>query len=1070
MLMIFGIDSALADEAYLQRFADVSDKAIVFTYENDLWLVPLDGGTAKRITRAEGTEIFAKFSPDGKMIAFTANYDGGNDVYVMEVNGSEPQRLTWHPARDLTLDWYPDGKHILFRSVRNYPTRAQQLYKVSLDGSAPEMLPVDRAGLAALSPDAKFIAYNRGSREFRNWKRHKGGTAQDIWMGSLEKKDYHKITTFDGTDNFPMWSGDFIYFTSDRNFGTMNLFKYNVKTKQLTALTRYKDYDVKYPSLGPGHIVYQYGEQLYLYNLKTGETKKVKIEIPSDKIFTRFHYVSGDRNVGNFGLSADGAFALFSVRGEIIKFPAGDTKAPVINLSQAPGSREKDAVWSSDGKKIAFFSDKTGEEELYIINADGSGAWRQVTKGNKGFRMNPVWSPNSRYLLFHDKYMRLNLADTRDNSLKIIDKGDYDDAWELWGIQDYAWSPDSRYVAYAKLEQSLYQSIFIYDLTSDKIYRITEETTQDWSPSFSKDGRYLFFLSNRDFRPVMGFVDQNHIFLDMAKPYAFILKKGDISPFDKIHRKDKKGKKSKVKTVFTPGDYEARTVAAPVKAANLFRLEVLKKGLLYLKKTENEFLKYQTVTDANSSRNLNLCYFDFSSGKEKTLMEGISQYHISADGKKLIYKAGNSWGVVEAGKKASARDGALALSGYKMLIYPEKEFSQIYNEAWRVQRDWFYDKNMHGLNWQKVREKYGRFLPYCGNREDVNYLIGEMIAELNAGHTYIYGGDRESYDRISVGTLGADFSYENGYPKIYNIHRGWLWDSHSPLLEPGCPVKEGAYILAVNGVKIQANTNIYKYLQNTAGKLAEITYNYKPSWKNSKTWLLKTMRSEYNLKYREWYEKNRKYVADKTGGKVAYIHLPGMMENGLIEFARLYYPNYYKDGIIIDARYNGGGFTSKMILDRLERRLQSLSQPREGKPITEPERVFNGRLVLLINHDTGSDGELFSESWKRRKLGPIVGERTWGGAVGIEPHQHLLDGAITTPPQFGPYSFPSQWIIEGHGVEPDIVVVNMPKDVLNGKDAQLDKAIEVILENIKKNPPKYPARPPYPDKSKPSLK
>ncbi len=1071
--LAFSFNLATA-ESHLMRFADVSETDIVFTYENDLWLVPIDGGKAKRITNSEGTEIFAKFSPDGSKIAFTANYDGGNDVYVMEKDGSTPVRLTYHPASDLVLDWFPDGKHILFRSVREYPTRAHMIYKVSVDGGMPVKLPVDRAGLASLSPDAKSVAYNRGSREFRTWKRHKGGTAQDIWVGSFEKGDFARITTFEGTDNFPMWRGNFIYFVSDREDGTLNLFKYDLSAKQTTRLTFYNDYDVKYPSIGKNHIVYQYGESIYLFDLKTEKSKLVNIETFSDAVLTREDYIDAEKFTGGFHLSPEGKRAVMDIRGEIINLPADE--GVVYNLSESSASREKNPVWSPDGKWIAFFSDKSGEEELYITNPYAKSAWIQLTSSGKGYRMNPVWSPDSKSILFHDKYMQLNLVDVATKKLKVIDKSDYDDAWERWGIQDYCWSPDSKWIAYTKMEQSLYESIFLYSVAADKIYRVTEDITQDWSPSFSADGRYLYFLSNRSFQPVMGFVDQNHIFLDMTRPHVLILKEGDPSPFAPKNITDatKDDETSRADNVMiTLSGFDKRVVAAPVKPANLFRLEAVNGGFVYLKKDKNEFLKYQTVTDANSAANLDLYKFDLKSAKEEKLMSGISQYHLTGDSKNLIYKSGKTFGITKTGS-AGVGDGKLGLSRVTVKIDPKQEFMQIYNEAWRVQRDWFYDKNMHGVNWQKVGEKYRKFIPYCGTREDVNYLIGEMIAELNVGHTYIYGGDYDRTKRIPAGLLGAEFYYDSNdsYPRIKRIIPGNNWDDddQSPLYAPGSPVKADDYILAVDGVEIKKGDNIYKYLENKSGKIIEITYNSAPDMKTAKTYVLKTTGSEYGLLYNEWVDQNRKFVDNATQNQVGYIHLPGMMENGLIQFAKIFYPQYYKKGFIIDARYNGGGFTSKMIIDRLERSLQDFTQPREGKPIRTPERAFHGHLILIINHDTGSDGEIFSESWKHLGLGEIIGERTWGGAVGIESHQPLIDGGETTPPQFGPYNFKGEWIIEGHGVEPTIEVVNMPGDVLKGKDAQLDKAIEVILAKIKNEPKAYPVQPPYPDKSKPTLK
>ncbi len=1063
-------------QSHLMRYADASADQIVFSYENDLWSVPIDGGKAKRITRDEGAESFARFSPDGKLLAFTANYDGGSDVYLMDAEGGIPKRLTYHPAQDLVVDWYPDGKHVLFRSRRSWPYRGDKLYKIAIDETAPVQENVDRAGLASVSPDGKMLAYNRVSREFRTWKRHKGGTAQDIWVGNIAKSEYKPITDFAGSDNFPMWHESGLYFTSDREDGTLNLYKIDPQTKETTRLTSYKDYDVKFPSLGKDHIVFQYAAELYTLDLNNPQAgpRKVEIEIPTDATIVRPSYIDPGKFTGSFGLSPGGKRALIDIRGEIINMPVKE--GVIYNLTKSSGARDKNPVWSPDGEKVAFLSDRSGEEELYLVDTRGEDL-KQLTKGNKGFRMNPVWSPDGKHILFHDKYMRLNLTDAETGAIRIIDQSELDDAWERWGIQDYCWSPDSRWVVYSKMEVNMNESIFLYSIADKKSYRVTSEMTQDWSPSFSKDGKYLYFLSNRTYEPIMGFVDQNHIFLDMAKPYILILKEGDPSPFapknDTDSGSDKETGNRSDNVLITLENFEGRLLAAPVSSGNLFRLEAIDGGFLFLKKTENEFLKYQTVTDANSGRNLDLYKFDLNGANDSKLISGISQYHLSADGKKLIYKSGSNFGVVDAGAAASVGEGKLNLDAVKIKIDKLNEFVQMFEEAWRIERDWFYDPGMHGVNWKKVAEKYRKFIPYCGTRGDVNYLIGEMISELNVGHTYVGGGDIERAERISTGLLGAEFDMgKNSFPRVKRIIRGATWDAQyqSPLAMPGCPIKEGDYILAIDGVEIQKGDNIYKYLENKAGQVVEITWNDRADFDNAKTHLLETLRSEYNLRYHEWTDKNLHYVWEKTNEQVGYMHLPNMMQAGLVEFAKGYFPQHNKKGLIIDARYNGGGFTSKQIHDRLERTINSIIQPREGQPGRIPERTFHGHYVLIINRDTGSDGELFSEAWKSREIGPIIGQRTWGGAVGIEPHQDLVDGGMVTPPQFGEYNLEGEWIIEGHGVEPDIVVVNMPKDVLAGKDAQLDKAIEVALEKIKNEPKEIPDHPPFPDKSKPTLK
>lgn len=618
LLSIF-LSISLIAQPYLMSNADVSKDNIVFSYENDLWLLPINGGMAKRITNSDGTENLAKFSPDGKKIAFTANYDGGSDVYVMDINGGNVKRLTYHASSSYVLDWYPDGKSVLFRSTREYPFRVQKLYKISIDGGMPEKLPIDRGGLASLSPDGKSIAYNNITRENRTWKRHQGGTAQDIWVGNLDKLDYKKITDFVGTDNYPMWYGDFIYFTSDRADGTLNLFKYNLSTKETKQLTFYKDYDVKTPSLGVDNIIYSYGEELYLFDLKTEKSSKVKLEIPTDKVLARNTLIKASNFTGNFTPSINGENLIIDIRGEIINYPVEE--GAIFNITRSSGSREKNPAVSPDGKQVAFISDKTGEEEIYLADLEGKTEWKQLTKGGKGFREQLVWSPDGKYIVFHDKFMKLNLVDAATGKIKVISKSDYDDSWYNWGIRDYTWSTDSKWIAYAKLDQSLYQSIFIYSIDADKEYRVTSSITQDWSPSFSKDGKYLYFLSNRTFNPIMGAVDQNHIFMNMGKPYVVVLKEGDLSPFS-MNNTCTENRKDKVQ--ITTENFEERTVPVDVAPGNLFRLEAVEGGFVYLKKNEPEFLKYQFVDDNNSSNNLDLYKYSIKSKTETLLMGGIS--------------------------------------------------------------------------------------------------------------------------------------------------------------------------------------------------------------------------------------------------------------------------------------------------------------------------------------------------------------------------------------------------------------------------------------------------------------
>ncbi|MBU0637861.1 MAG: PDZ domain-containing protein [Planctomycetes bacterium] len=1100
VLVVLSLGSAALAESHLMRMADVHQDKIVFTYEGDLWLASTAGGYAHRITNDPGQEVWAKFSPDGQRLAFTAQYDGGLDVYVMDARGGVPQRLTYHPAMDRVLGWFPDGQHVLFRSNRVYPNRGEEIYKVSIAGGMPERLPVDRAGLAALSPDGKQIAYNRMSRESRTWKRHQGGTAQDIWLGSLEKRDYRRITDWPGSDNYPMWRGDAIYFSSDREHGTLNLYKYDLGSGQVTALTSYKDYDVKYPSLGLDQIVYQYAETLYLLDLKNGKSRQVPVEIPSDLVRMRPEFVGVSPSSGSFNLSPSATRMLVEARGEIINFPVEDGEP--INLTKTTDSREKNAAWSPNGRWIAFLSDKTGEEEIYFVDQKGAQPWKQLTKGGLGFRLPLVWSPDSKYLLFSDKFMRLNLVAAETGEITAIDQADYDDAWERWGIQDYVWSPDSKWIAYTKMEESLNEAIFLYSVGKKKVQRLTWDRTQDWSPSFDPKGRYLYFLSNRTFSPIMGFVDQNHIFLDLCRPYMFILKDGEPAPFasqdseEKIEEavedekdgkaadenedeekepeedaeKEQKKEKDEDDGIDLAGIERRIVVAKGVSAGNYFRLEATDQGFLYLQKDGNEFSKYQSVTDDTGGR-LDLYHYNLDDAKTTKVLDGIANYHQSANGKKMVYRAGSTYGVVGVGAKSKVGDGKVDLGGIQIKVDRSKEFLQLLDEAWRIQRDWFYDPGMHGVDWEGMRQKYRKFVPFCSNRSDLNYLIGEMIGELNIGHTYVYGGDIESNAKnVRTGLLGADFVAKEGaeHYRIAHIIPGTPGETRerSPLDEPGCPIKVGDYVIAIDGEDIKTTDNIYRHLQNKSDTVIKITYNDQPTVEGAKTYRLRTLGSEQGIRYREWVENNRAFVDEATNGQVGYLHIPDMGADGLVEFAKAYFPYHYKKAFILDERYNGGGFTADMIIDRLERKLWGITQPREGKKLRDPERAFYGHLAVIVNEDTGSCGEFFAEAIKLKGLAPIIGMRTWGGAIGIEPHQSLADGGGVTPPQFGLYGLNREWLIEGHGVVPDIEVQNMPGDVVRGKDAQLERTVEYLLKKIAEEPRELPDPPSYPDKNK----
>jgi len=1085
VLSILVTAAAVAPAAtHLMRYADIHGDLLVFTYENDLWLVDAAGGDARRLTSHPGNERFAKFSPDGERIAFTAGYDGGNDVYVMDVRGGEPQRLTWHPGPDFVLGWHPDGDRVLFRSVRVSPMREFETYLISAGGGMPERLSIDRGGLASLSPDGDKLAYNRISRENRTWKRYRGGMAQDIWVADFTTGAIDRITDWDGTDNFPMWHDGRIYFNSDREDGTLNLYAHDVATGVVTRLTDYDDYDVKYPSLGDGRIVYQYGEQLHVLDLAAGAVRRVDVRVPSDRIRMRPEYVSVSPTTGAFNLSPGGERLLLEARGEILNLPAEE--GDPVDLTHTSASREKNAAWSPDGKWIAFVSDRTGEEEIWLTDQQGQ-TTKQLTKDGDGYLLQPVWSPDSKHLIYSDKFMHLNLVEVPGGKTEVIARGEYDDAWERWGIQDYAWSPCSRWVVYSMMGANMNESIYLYSLDNGKTTRLTDDWHTDWSPSFSPDGKYLYFLSNRTFEPVMGFQDQTHVFLDMGRAYVVLLDAAATSPFifedvlvetdadgdEDDEEGDEEKQDDETATLIDLNGIAGRVLACEGFAAgNWFRLEAIEGGFLALQKTGHEFLKYQNVNDETTDL-LDLVKYSLEDAETTTLLSSLNNYHLSADGQKLVYRAASTYGIVDAGAAASLGDGDVDLSGVRLRVVRGEEYLQIFDEAWRIQRDWFYDPGMHGLDWQAIGEKYRRFVPDCGNRGDLNYLIGEMIAELNIGHTYIFGGDyAPGGARVGVGLLGAEFAAQRGDDR-YRISRivpgvSWRDAERSPLTAPGCPVRAGQYLLAVDGQEVQVGDNVYRHLEDKAGRMVTLTVNDRPVAEGATTCRVRTIGWEGAIRYREWVADNRAAVETRGDGRIGYMHLPNMMEAGLIEFAKAFYPLYEKEALIIDERYNGGGFVGDMIIDRLERRLWSLDQPREGKMGRSPERCFHGPIVVLINEDTGSNGEYFAYAIKAKRLATVMGVRTWGGAVGIEPHQGMVDGSGTTPPQFAPIGLDGAWIIEGHGVDPDIVVMNEPADVVAGRDAQLEAAVAHLLETLAQSGERWrlPTRPDYPDKSK----
>lgn len=1087
-------------EGRLMRFPDVYKDKIAFSYGGDLWLVPSAGGIARRITTHPGLELFPKFSPDGKWIAFTGQYDGNFNVYVISAEGGESKQLTFLPdvatvsermgPNHEVITWFPDRKRILFLSRRDtFNTWFGRLYSVSIEGGLPEPLPIDKGGLTSFSPDGTKIAYNRIFRNFRTWKRYQGGMAQDIAIYDFKNNAYERITDYPGTDTFPMWHGDSIYFASDRGpERRMNLYRYSLQTRETRQLTRFSEYDVNWPSLGPDSIVFENGGHLYLFDLKTEEARKVMVQLPGDRDLARKRWVAVGKFISDFDLSPEGKRAVFTARGDVFTVPAKE--GSIRNLTQTPGIREKYAAWSPDGRWIAYLSDRSGEDELYIVPQDGLGKEIRITTDGKMFRLPPVWSPDSKKLLFADKDVRLFYVDLEAKQPVLIDQGKYDE------LTDYAWSPDSKWVAYARAAENRYQVIHLYSLVDRKITPVTTSFTSSWNPVFDPDGKYLYFLSNRDYNEVLGVYDVEFSNPKATRAYVVTLRADLASPFAPLSDEAAAKKpeapappKAEGKTETKAETKEAefridlagiadRVVALAIPPANMQHLGAAKDLIFYVTQP------VRGLSGPVPGEQAAIHVYDLKERKDAVLIAQAERYALSFDGKKLLYAApkmpsggeeeeeadapAQTYGIIDAKppekEPHKVGDGALNLAAMRLEVNPREEWNQIFREVWRQQRDYFFEPSMSGVNWEKERERYAPLLPHVASRYDLNYVLGEMIGELSTSHTYVGGGDYPAMKPVNVGLLGVDFEADaaHGLYRLNKIYPGENWQGNlrSPLTEPGVGVKEGEYLLAVNGRPLRVPRDPYEFFVNTAEENVTLTVSAKPSEEGARNVVVKPIGSEFGLRELNWINTNRQKVETATGGRVGYVYIPDMSAAGLNAFVKQYFPQIRKEGLIIDVRYNGGGFVDQLIFERLRRILVGMDSARNWESGTIPDNVFHGYMVCVTNEYAASDGDIFTYFFKKYKLGPVVGMRTWGGVRGIRGYMPLIDGGYITRPEFSVYGVDSQWVIENRGVEPDIVVDNRPDLVMKGQDPQLEKALELVMKEIQAHPKKLPPRPP----------
>ena len=1061
----------------LFRFPTTNGKHIVFTYAGDLYSVGINGGEAHRLTSDVGYEMFAQFAPKGDTLAFTAQYDGNTEVYKMSAAGGAPIRITYTATlnrddvadrmgpNNIVMTWTPDGKEIVYRSRKqSFNSFVGSLFKVSSLGGLSEELPLPTGGFCSYSPDGKKLAYNRVFREFRTWKYYKGGMADDIWIYDFESKKVENITNNVAQDIIPMWHKNQVFFISDRD-RIMNLFSYNLETKELMKMTQFKEYDIKFPTIHGDYIVFGNGGYIYTYHIPDQKLTKVEISIKNDFLGGREQWIDASKKVASLSASPAGERIAVSAHGEVFNLPV--KHGITYNMTKSSGAHDRNVEWSPDGKYIAYISDKSGEYEIYIQKPDLSEEAIQLTDEATTYKFSLQWSPDSKKILWSDKELNLLYVDIATKSVTKVAHS------RKWEIRNYNWSPDSRWITYADNDGKGMDKIFIYSLESKESKAVTMGWYDTGSPVFSDNGKYLFFTSSRIFNPTYSSTEWNHSYSNMNKIYFVTLRKDTPSPFafkndevkidtegeektdDPTNKKEDKSSDSKNISIDFDG-IQGRVVDLPIAASNYWNVDVAGDVVYYNQWTQG-------------GQGMFFKSYSLKKQKETNLGKGIG-FGIISNRKKMIVMQTGRYQIIALPSAPVKISKPITMKDMRIWVDKHAEWNQIYNEAWRQMRDFFYDPNMHGVDWKAMHEKYAVMLPYVNHRNDLTYLIGELIGELNVGHAYSGTGDRPKVERIYTGLLGAKLSKDvSGYYRIDKILDGENFRSNlrSPLKEVGVDVKEGDFIVAVNGVSTKDMNDVYTALVGQANKLVELKINSIESEDGAKTIIIKPIADEAKLYYYNWVQNNIDIVNKATNGEVGYIHVPDMGRDGLNEFVKYFYPQLSKKALIIDDRGNGGGNVSPMLIERLRREITRANIARNVEiPGQTPQQMMTGPMVLLINNYSASDGDLFPYSFRLHKMGKIIGVRSWGGVVGIRGSLPFIDGGSMTRPEFASYSADGKkWIIEGHGVEPDIVVDNDPAREYAGTDDQLNRAIEEILKDLKNYLP-VPPPPAFPDKSK----
>ncbi len=1102
------------DRPILFQGPSLSADRIAFSFGDDIWVVGRDGGEAHRLIAGGGLNTGPVFSPDGSLVAYTCNVDGNTDVYVVASAGGEPRRLTYEPAADTALAWTPDGKNILFKTdAKSHSQRYERLFTVPVGGGLPTPLPLPMGVQASYSPDGSHLAYvpmwnrrNGAVDAYVAIKRYRGGLAAPVWIADLTDSSVVPVPREGSNDTDPMWVADKVYFLSDRN-GPTTLFSYDPKGGDVRELVHNDGLDLKSASAGPGAIVYAQLGSLHLYDLASGGTRAVKVTVSGDLPELRPHFEKVmPRDIVYAGISPTGARAVLEARGEIFTVPG--EKGDIRNLTRSPAVADRDPAWSPDGKSIAYFSDESGEYALHISDQSGTAPVRVINLGNPpSFFYRPTWSPDGKKIAYFDKRLILWYLDLAQPTPVKVDVNRYDE--ERF---DLDWSPDSRWIAYTKVLGNHLRAVFAYSLEKAQATQLTDGMSDAIHPVFDKNGKQLYFAASTDFGPMATGIDMTSDGRRVTRNvYVAVLRKDLPSPLapesdeekgDKAEAKaDEKGPKpaddeaekaeeKPEKPVETGALNEAsagekpaaepakpkkkapprveiefenigqRILAIPVPAADVIDLAAGKEGVLFIVRRG-----LAPPGRQNQPATSEVDRFEFKGRKTEKVAEGMTRFALSDNGEKLLYEHDEKLFIVPADKPAKPGDGALKLEGWETYVEPQKMWRQIYHEVWRIERDFFYDPHYHGVDIAAAEKAYEPFLDGVASRSDLNYLLGDMLGDFTVQHMFVGGGLHLHTEPVHVGVLGADYAVDHNRYRFVRVYDGENWnpDLHAPLTQPGVNVKSGEYLLAVNGLPLHGDQDLYSFFQETAGKQTYLKVGPNPDGTGSREVIVVPLDSEANIRHLAWIEGNRRKVDELSGGKLAYVYIPDTGQGGFTSFNRYFFAQVGKEGVILDERFNSGGQLADYIIDHLRRPVMNLAVTREGESQTNPGEAIFGPKVMIINQFAGSGGDAMPWYFRKANIGPLVGERTWGGLVGIGGYPQLIDGGSVTAPRIAIYGLEGQWEVENHGVAPDIEVEFDPKLVRQGHDPQLEKAVEVALQMLKEHPPANFVRPPYPD-------